>query len=308
MRRPDQDAQLVRLHRVSIARKQWDDLTVLAFDHRIQFFDLAREVGAAEEQLPKLKRLLVTAVAETEAALGLSGHTGVLIDDLYGQDALNAATGRGWWVGRAIELPLSNPLEFECGRSVGTHLLTWPKEQIVKCLVQFHPDDTVDNRLEQETQIRTLYDAVQVSGHELLLEIIPPKHLPRAADTMYRALKRLYNIDIYPDWWKLEPMPAAQWRAIDGLIAERDPYCRGVVLLGLNASVEELAQGFREARDSSTCRGFVVGRTIFQEPSRAWLAGQIDDQTLVQQIRANFEALIRVWRDVRADRKKEAAA
>jgi 5-dehydro-2-deoxygluconokinase len=133
MRRPDQDAQLVRLHRVSVARKQWDDLTVLAFDHRIQFFDLVREVGAAEERLPALKRLLVTAVAETEAALGLSGHTGVLIDDRYGQDALNAATGRGWWVGRAIELPLSNPLEFECGRSVGSHLVSWLVSANVWC-------------------------------------------------------------------------------------------------------------------------------------------------------------------------------
>src|ERR1700674_3273776 len=306
MGRPDQDAQLVRLHRVSVARKRWDDLTVLAFDHRMQFFELAREVGAAEGRLPALKRLLVTAGAETETALALFGHTGVLIDDRYGQDALNAATGRGWWVGRAIELPLSNPLEFECGRSVGSHLVNWPKEHIVKCLVQFHPDDTVDNRLEQETQIRTLYDAVQLSGHELLLEIIPPKHLPRAADTVYRALKRLYNIGIFPDWWKLESMPAAEWHAIDRLIAERDPYCRGVVLLGLNAGVEELAQGFREARNSSTWRGFVVGRTIFQEPSRAWLAGQIDDQTLVRQIRANFETLIRAWRDVR--RAKEEAA
>ena len=144
-----------------------------------------------------------------------------------------------------------------------------------------------------------LCEAVQVSGHELLLEIIPPPDLPRAPDTVLRALKRLYNLGVYPEWWKLHPMSAEQWQAIDTLIAERDPYCRGVVLLGLNASFENLASSFRDARASSTCRGFAVGRTIFHAPSRAWLAGEIDDGTLVQRVRTNFEQLIVAWRDAR---------
>jgi len=112
-------------------------------------------------------------------------------------------------------------------------------------------------------------------------------------------LKRLYNLGIYPEWWKLEPMSPSQWQAVDALIAERDPYCRGVVLLGLNASIDTLAAGFRDAQASRSCRGFAVGRTIFQEPSGAWLAGSIDDAELKRQVRANFEALIRVWREAR---------
>ena len=68
----------------------------------------------------------------------------------------------------------------------------------MKCLVQYHPDDPIEHRLEQEAQVRALYDAVQASGHELLLEIIPPKALPREDDTVLRALKRLYNLGIYP--------------------------------------------------------------------------------------------------------------
>jgi 5-dehydro-2-deoxygluconokinase len=185
--------------------------------------------------------------------------------------------------------------------------VAWPEEHIVKCLVQFHPDDDVDNRLQQESQVRLLYEAVQASGHELLLEIIPPRNLPQQPDTVYRALKRFYNLGIYPEWWKLEPMSAAQWQAIDALIAERDPYCHGVVLLGLDASIEELAEGFREASASRSCRGFAVGRTIFREPSRQWLGGEIDDSTLVQKVRTNFEALIGVWRQVRGAQQRSAA-
>jgi len=112
-------------------------------------------------------------------------------------------------------------------------------------------------------------------------------------------LKRLYNLGIDPEWWKLEPMRAAQWRAIDALVAERDPFCRGVVVLGLNAPLADLATSFREARASTTCRGFAVGRTIFLEPARQWLAGAIDDRALVAGVRAHYETLIHAWRDAR---------
>jgi 5-dehydro-2-deoxygluconokinase len=224
----------------------------------------------------------------------------VLCDDRYGQDALNEATGRGWWVGRPVELPGSNPLQFDRGRSVGTTLVGWPVEQVVKCLVHYHPDDPILHRLEQEAQIRALYDAVQASGHELLLEIIPPRHMTRDDDTVYRSVKRLYNLGIYPEWWKLEPMSASQWGTLDALIEERDPHCRGVLLLGLNAGLDMLSKAFRDARASRTCRGFAVGRTIFHEPAQAWLEGGIDDAQLKKRIRANYEALIGAWRKAKS--------
>jgi 5-dehydro-2-deoxygluconokinase len=308
MRRPDLDAKLARLHRVTPARKQWDEVLGFAFDHRNQFFDLAQQTGADEARVTKLKGLFVEAVAQTEEALGLKGRIGVLIDDRYGQDALNAATGRGWWIGRPVELPGSVPLVFDHGRSIGTALINWPQEHVVKCLVQFHPDEPIEQRLEQEAQLRALYDATQASGHELLLEVIPPKHLPQAPDTVYRALKRLYNIGIYPEWWKLEPMDAAQWQAIDALIAERDPHCRGVVLLGLSAAVDQLKDGFRAAAQSATCRGFTVGRTIFHEPSQAWLAGTIGDDEVIARVRQTFETLIASWRAARGTTAGEANA
>ncbi|SAL45549.1 bifunctional 5-dehydro-2-deoxygluconokinase/5-dehydro-2-deoxyphosphogluconate aldolase [Caballeronia telluris] len=302
MRRPDRDATLARLHRVTPNRKQWDEVLGFAFDHRNQFFDLAQQTGADEARIARLKGLFVDAVAQTEQQLGLEGRIGVLIDDRYGQDALNAATGRGWWIGRPVELPGSLPLVFDHGRSIGTTLIEWPREHVAKCLVQYHPDHPHELRLEQEAQIRALYDATQASGHELLLEVIVPKNGPAVADdTVYRALKRLYNLGIYPEWWKLEPMSAKQWHAIDALIAERDPACRGVVLLGLSAAVDQLCDGFKAAAASATCRGFTVGRTIFHEPSHAWLAGQIDDAELIARVRRTFETLIDAWRHARTE-------
>ncbi|NAT58949.1 5-dehydro-2-deoxygluconokinase [Pseudomonas syringae pv. actinidifoliorum] len=302
--RPDQDVILQRLHQVSVPRKQWKQLFIFAFDHRGQLVELAQQAGRDLNSISQLKQLFVQAVERVEADLrqrGIEADVGLLADQRFGQDSLNTATGRGWWLARPVEVQGSRPLAFEHGRSIGSNLINWPQEQIIKCLVQYHPDDEPMLRLEQEAQIKALYDASKVSGHELLLEIIPPKDHPSThPDVMLRALKRLYNLGIYPAWWKIEAQSTEVWQQLDELIQQRDPYCRGVVLLGLNAPVEELAAGFAQARDSRVCKGFAVGRTIFREPSRAWMAGEIDDATLVSQVQSTFSGLIESWRESRA--------
>jgi 5-dehydro-2-deoxygluconokinase len=76
-------------------------------------------------------------------------------------------------------------------------------------------------------------------------------------------------------------------------------------MLGQNASIETLAKGFREARASTSCHGFAVGRTVFQGPATRWLAGAIDDAALKAGVRANFAALIDAWRGARAIKGSE---
>jgi 5-dehydro-2-deoxygluconokinase len=79
-----------------------------------------------------------------------------------------------------------------------------------------------------------------------------------------------------------------------------------VLLLGLSAPVERLAQGFKPAARSKTCRGFAVGRTIFEKPSFAWLAGEIDDKTVIERTRETFGTLINLWRQAREETTEPA--
>lgn len=300
--RPDLDEKAQRLHRASARRKEWGPLYILAFDHRRQLVELAQQCGRDLTVIPHLKDLFLQAVEEIAAKIhdrDCEGNIGVIIDERFAQDALNAVTGRGWWIGRPVELPGSRPLVFERGRSIGSQLVYWPREHTVKCLVQFHPDDEPMLRLEQEAQIRTLYEATRKSGHELLLELVVPKLPAAAPEALYRAVLRLYNVGVFPEWWKLQPQPRAVWNRLDELIGQRDPYCRGVVLLGMNAATEELTRAFRDAAGSRVCRGFAIGRTIFQGPSLAWMNGEIDDRRLVGQVRDAFEYLIEAWRSAR---------
>ncbi len=297
--RVDTDVQLAHLHRTSVPRVRWGELHVLAFDHRSQFFELARQCGAPEQRLRTLKKLLLDSAARVAAEQKLDGQIGVLIDGGdYGADALAAATGRGWWVGRPVELPGSRPLRFDGTLSIGSDLLHWPAEQVVKCLVHYHPDDAVDLRLAQEQKMLELWQATRASGHELLMEIICPTGSCAAgcedADVV-RAVQRLYNIGIQPEWWKLAPMAASGWDSLATLVQRRDPQCRGVVILGLNQPLEHLAESFRLARNPIV-RGFMVGRSIWAQPSARWLAGEIDDMALVADVAQNFSTLVAAWR------------
>ena len=295
----DADQELAHLHRVTAARPLWGELCVMAFDHRSQFYDLCVEAGAAEARIPVLKKLLVQAAEQVERECALQGSTGVLVDGgSYGADALASATGRGWWVGRPVELPGSRPLRFDGTRSVGSALVHWPTEQVVKCLVHYHPDDHYALRLEQEQKVLELWEATRASGNELLLEIILPKALTVAGtedDAVLRAVKRFYNLGVKPEWWKLAPMQAAGWAALELLLAERDPYCRGAVILGLNQPIAHLVESFRHATNP-VVKGFMVGRSLWADASLQWLSGRSSDAQLVSEVARNFSTLVQAWR------------
>ena len=295
----DADAQLAHLHRVSIKRPVWSELCVMAFDHRAQFTDMVKAAGVCETRIPVLKKLLVLAAEQVERQRNLQGHSGVLIDGgAMGRDALASATGRGWWVGRPVERPGSRPLRFDGTRSIGSALIHWPTEQVVKCLVHHHPDDEPALRSEQEATVLELWEATRESGNELLLEIIAPKAMTPAGTedaAVLRALERFYDLGVKPEWWKLAPMQAGGWEALAELIEQRDAYCRGAVILGLNQPLDYLVNSFAHARHP-VVKGFMVGRTLWMDASLKWFKGEIDDAACIAEVAANFTVLVDAWR------------
>lgn len=296
--RPDLDKELNHLHRVTTRKAPlWDNLCIMAYDHRAQFIELCEATGANLERIKYLKKLILQAHYEVEKEAGLQGRCGLLCDSTFGQEVLNSVTGKGWWIGRPIEMPLSRPLRLEHG-NIGSQLVDWPSEHIVKCLCLYSPDDDDVIRLQQEELLTEIYQSTCKSGHELLLEIIlPPSVSSGEGDLYIDALRRLYTLDIKPDWWKIPPQEKLVWPKISDVITQNDPYCRGVVLLGLDASHEELQLGFNNAAGQSIVKGFAVGRTLFGAPSRGWLEGDLDDRQTIEHIKARYHQLIFLWQN-----------
>lgn len=291
-----EDAELDRIHAVTTRTRRWKRVCALAFDHRWQLEKLADAHGAPYERIERLKSLV--AAGAIRAAEGFEGP-GAIVDDRYGEDALATLTGRGWWIARPVEMPGSRPLRFDAGPQVGLAMRTWPREHLAKCLVSYHPNDDALLRTQQQDTMRDLVQACRKTGHELMLEVIPPPGNGVDAGTLPGALEQIYAAGIRPDWWKLQPFPDRDaWRTIAEIIARHDEYCRGVLLLGLDAPMEELERHFAVAAANSVCKGFAIGRSIFAAPAEAWFSGALDDDALVANVAENYRRLVELWQEV----------
>ncbi|GHA36613.1 5-dehydro-2-deoxygluconokinase [Devosia pacifica] len=292
------DEAINHVHWATTRRREWPELMALAIDHRSQIEDMAGSDKAKLERIPQFKALAV------EAAVRVAGDKpgfGMLLDDKYGREALFRAEEAGLWVARPLELPGSRPLRFEFSQDLGSRLIDWPVDHCAKVLCFYHPKDMTGLKQNQIDKVRTAYEAARKVGRELLVEIIAGKHGTLDDDTVAEALTEFYEAGIKPDWWKLEAQDSpAAWAAIDAVIEARDPLCRGVVLLGLDAPQDTLTASFAAARTARTVRGFAVGRTIFGLAARAWLDGQMSDEEAVSDMAERFQSLVSAWQRAKA--------
>ncbi|MBW8721836.1 MAG: DUF2090 domain-containing protein, partial [Polaromonas sp.] len=173
----------------------------------------------------------------------------------------------------------------------------------------YHPHDKPALRETQLARLADLQRASVDSFHEFLIEVIPPKGIPADDDTVPEALAQIYCAGIFPDWWKLPPASsAAAWEKIAAVVAQHDPHCRGVLVLGLEASEEKLDQSFRIAAPHAICRGFAVGRSIFADAAAGWFAGAMDDAAVVKDIAERYARLITLWDHARTGKGSGVAA
>jgi len=296
--RPDlrNDAVLEQVHWATNRAGDWSSVKTFAFDHRMQLEEMP---GYSKDKGGAFKELCLQAALDVQA--GQQGY-GILCDNRIGRAALHAASGSGLWIGRPTEFPGSRPiqLEPELGADLG-QLREWARENVVKLLVFCHPEDDAATRAEQEEVVKRLWHASRRNGLEFLLEIIPSK--VGAVDEMTTAtlIQQFYAVGVYPDWWKLEPFKsAAAWQNAVDAIERNDPYTRGIVVLGLDAPEAELAASFAMAAKQPLVKGFAVGRTIFGDAARAWMAGDIGDAEAIDMMRERYQRLCEIWDQARA--------
>ena len=288
------DEAINHIHWATTRRRDIPSLMAFACDHRLQIEDIAARTGADPARIEDFKVLAVKAAARV--ANGRDGY-GMLIDEKFGRKAMFEFAKHGFsWLGRPVELPGSRPLRFEFSQDIGSQLVEWPVDHCIKCLCFYHPDDPAELKKEQQEKLRALFEAARKVGRELLVEIIAGKHGALDDTTIPRALEELYALGIKPDWWKLEPQASPiAWAKIEAVIAENDPWCRGVVLLGLDAPQDELEAAFAATANAPIVKGFAVGRTIFADAAEKWLGGKISDEAAIADMARRFENLTEAW-------------
>ncbi|MCL7998142.1 5-dehydro-2-deoxygluconokinase [Brucella sp. 21LCYQ03] len=288
------DQALEQIHWSTNRNGDWPHMRVFAFDHRIQLEEMAREAGASDEKIGQFKELCLNAALEVSG--GENGY-GILCDSRLGRDALYRAAGTGLWIGRPTEWPSLRPLELEpeLGPDCGG-LVEWPLEHVVKVLSFYHPDDSDEVKAQQEATVKRLYTAARRNRLEFLLEVIPSKVAPVDDMSTAQVVERFYEIGVYPDWWKLEPLTTEEaWQNTCDTILRNDPHTRGIVVLGLDAPAEELEASLKVAARFDLVKGFAIGRTILGEVARKWLAGKMSDADAVSEMAERYRSFCDLW-------------
>lgn len=134
---PDHDPYFKHLHHASSRPYKWNNLHILAFDHRVQFEVMADDAGyknkkarQAPGKIAEAKQIIHRAFEEARAKFSDQPELqfGLICDDKYGAPVLESAAlsftpaiqarGQGaaklpLWSARPVEKPLSRPLDFD---------------------------------------------------------------------------------------------------------------------------------------------------------------------------------------------------
>lgn len=293
------DPKLNHIHRTTNRPRTYDQLLAFACDHRSQFEAWANESNRHPKAINQFKKLAWQAAFEE--GKDVPGF-GVLFDDKLGREALHAATSSKAWVGRPIESSGIFPLELEAEAEIIEHLADWPINQTVKILCPYRLSDDDKTREYHENLIIQLDRACRHTGHEWLLEIITAREGSEPDyDSVADIVSQFYSLEVKPDWWKLEPgKDDSYWEKISAVIEKNDPYCHGIILLGLDGTVKDISRSLEIASKNKWVKGFAIGRTLFGDSARSWFAKEIDDVTAVTDMRSRYRLMIDAWTHARA--------
>ena len=227
----------------------------LAIDHRLQLEEMA---GATPEKISAFKRLAVKAAAQGRQRRGRASAC-------CSTTSMAAMRCSPPGTRRTSGSPSRSSfrVRVRCASSrARTSAAGWSNGRSTtasRCSASITPTIQPTSRPRRSRSCTAAYEAARKVGRELLIEIICSKHGAVDDTTTATALTELYDAGLKPDWWKLEPQTAAAWAAIDRVIAERAiRYCRGVVVLGLDAphgrAVRELCDGQGRQNCARLCR------------------------------------------------------
>ena len=202
-------------------------------------------------RIARFKDLIAAAVERVGAQIRAPERVGVIVDARYGSAVLNRL--------RAHE-PLDRPADRSAGLApAGVRSATTTP----RCTSRRGPPATSSSA--SSSTIRTIRSscgsrrsarrrAAHATRCTLGARPAARDHSARAASRstiapLARSIQRFYNLGVRPAWWKLQPQKPAAWRAIADVIAECDPWCNGVLLLGLDAPEETLRRAFEHVAD-----------------------------------------------------------
>jgi myo-inositol catabolism protein IolC len=293
-----------------------EKLYILAFDHRGSFQKkmFGIEGDPTPEQAATIsdaKRLIFEGALEAVRRGAEPSATGVLVDEQFGSDIPKRAREHGLTLAMPVEKSGQNEFDFDYGEDFGAHLEKF-NPAFAKVLVRYNPEDDPALNERQLGRLKRLATWLHGRDRKFLFELLVPATDGQLAtvggdserydtelrpELMRRAIEEIQDAGIEVDIWKIEgvdevedaAMLAAQTRSGDG---REGVAC---VLLGRGASTAKVEQWLEAAAPIDGFIGFAIGRSIWWDALKGFLAAELDRDAAASQIAESYLHFVNVY-------------
>jgi myo-inositol catabolism protein IolC len=263
-----------------------DPLFILAMDHRESFGRTLFEVkhddpDQAQAEAMRSAKLLIFEGLQVAQPSVTSGRIGVLVDERYGQDVIDAVKSSADPMELAVPVEASGHEWFtlEWGDQWLEHVKS-VKPDYAKVLVRDNPGFDAAQRDAQLTSLAQVSAGLRTVGVPLLYELLVPATDAQLAQAGHDA--GAYDRDLRPGLvaqviadnqahgvepalWKvegLETVEAAQQVAAQAKVGGR---ATDLIVLGRDAPAERLDHWLEVASQVDAFVGFAIGRSIWED-------------------------------------------
>jgi 5-dehydro-2-deoxygluconokinase len=236
----------------------------------------------------------------------------VLVDEQFGSDIPQRAKRAGLKLALPVEKSGQNEFDFEYGAEFGAHIEKFDPD-FSKVLVRYNPDDPdTDMNERQLKRLKELSDWLHSNGRKFLFELLVPATEQQLAKVdgntdrydaelrpklMRRAIAGCQERGIEVDIWKIEGVDAREDAEMLAEQARSGEGREGVpcVLLGRGASTEKVEQWLQIASTVEGFIGFAIGRSIWWDALKGFLADELDRAAAVAQVADNYLHFVDVY-------------
>jgi myo-inositol catabolism protein IolC len=293
-------------------------LYIMAFDHRGSFqkkmFGIEGDPTAEEtEQIADAKHLIYEGMTDAVSRGAEAAVSGVLVDEQFGSDIPQLARAAGLKLAMPVEKSGQNEFDFQYGADFGAHIEKYDPD-FSKVLVRYNPDDPDTEMNERQlARLKELADWLHDHGRKFLFELLVPATDDQLAkvggdadrydaelrpELMRRAIEETQAYGCEVDIWKIEGVDERSDAEMLAKQARTGAGREGVtcVLLGRGASTEKVEQWLQAASTVDGFIGFAIGRSIWWDALKGFLAKDLDRATAASQIADNYLHFVDVYK------------
>jgi myo-inositol catabolism protein IolC len=300
----------------SVALGHDKKLYILAFDHRGSFqkkmFGIDGDPTPEETAtIADAKRLIFEGVLEAVSRGAEPSATGVLVDEQFGSDIPQRSREHGLTLAMPVEKSGQNEFDFHYGEDFGVHIEKFDPA-FSKVLVRYNPEDDPALNERQRKRLQRLSDWLRKRDRKFLFELLVPATDEQLSsfegetdrydaklrpELMRRAIEEIQDAGIEVDVWKIEGVDETEDAA---MLAEQTRSGEGregvaCVLLGRGASTAKVEQWLEAAAPIDGFIGFAIGRSIWWDALKGFLAGELEREAAASEIAENYLHFVDVY-------------